>query len=138
MVNKVRGSVIDFPTISATIPTATTYPDGTVVFNSAGNTPIGWRYTSGTWKPFGSTYLESSTTWDPPAVVANSYTLTTVSVAGATVGDQVFVSFSQDITGCMLQGSVNTNGVVTVTLQNLTGSTVNLSSGSLRVRVERS
>lgn len=137
MTNKIRGSVIDLPTISATIPTSTAYPEGTVVFNSAGNTPIGWIYDSATWKPFGSTYLEATTTWDPPSLSAAANTSTPVTVTGAVLGELVQASFSNSISGGLLHAYVSAPSTVTVVLQNISGSTLNLSSGSLRVRVER-
>lgn len=76
MVNKVRGSVIDLPLITASKPTSTSYPAGTVAFNSAGTSPVGWRYTvsgtSGTWEAFGSSVLTASFAFDPPAITAVS------------------------------------------------------------------
>ena len=137
MVNKVRGSVIDLPGISASIPVVTTYPAGTVVFNSAGSNPVGWKYSGTVWEPFGSSQLEASTTWDPPSIISLGYTTTTVAVAGAVMGDYVRASFSQDLTGCLINGYVSSAGIVTVNLQNLTAGTINISSGTLRVRVER-
>ena len=137
MVNKVRGSVIDLPLISDTIPTTTASPAGSVVFNSVNDTPVGWRYTEGEWKPFGSTYLETLHTWDPPSITAGSYTSFTHAIAGAKLGDHVLVSFSLDITGGLLHGFVSSAGNVTVVLQNISGTTLNLSSGNLRIRVER-
>ncbi len=137
MVNKVRGSVIDLPTISATIPTATTYPAGTVVWNSSGNTPVGWKYTGTTWEPFSSLKLEYSGSWDPASISAGSSVSTVVTVTGAALGDFAQASFSLDITGCLIHAFVSATNTVTVVLQNITGGSINLASGTLRIRVER-
>lgn len=137
MVNKVRGSIIDLPLITASKPTSTSYPAGTVAFNSAGTSPIGWKYDGANWLPFGSHYLEASTTWDPASISAAGYTSTTVTVTGAALGDYVDASFSLDITGCVLSAFVSNTNTVTAVLQNVTAGSINISSGTLRVRVER-
>lgn len=137
MVNKVRGSVIDLPLITASIPVSTSYPAGTVAFNSAGTSPIGWKYNGTNWLPFGSHQLEASIPWDPTSISAGSYTSTTITVAGAALGDYAKASFSLDVTGCVLSAFVSNTNTVTVVLQNLTAGTINISSGTLRVRVER-
>ena len=137
MVTKVRGSVIDLPLITASIPVSNTYPAGTVAFNSAGTSPVGWKYDGTNWLPFGSHQLETSLTWDPPSISAAGYTATTLTLTGASLGDYVQASFSLDITGCTLHAFVSATNTVTAVLQNLTAGTINISSGTLRVRVER-
>lgn len=54
-------------------------------------------------------------------------TSTTVSVAGASIGDFVLVSISDDTQGCLLTGSVTSSNTVTVLLANLTGASVTFS-----------
>lgn len=137
MVNKVRGSVIDLPLLSSSAPVATTYPAGTVAFNSASSSPVGWKYSGSVWEPFGESKLEYSGTYDPPSISANSYVSTTVTVAGAAMGDYAKASFSLDLTGCAISAFVSATNTVTVVIQNLTGGSINLASGTLRVRVER-
>lgn len=68
MTNKVRGSVIDLPLISSTKPIATTYPAGTVAFNSNDTSPTGWKYTGTEWVEFGEKKLSLSVSWSPPAI----------------------------------------------------------------------
>lgn len=137
MVTKVRGSVIDFPGISASIPVTATYPAGTVVFNSASSSPVGWKYTGSVWEPFGASKLESSITWDPSSIAAGTYTTSTLTVLGAALGDYARASFSLDLASCILSAYVSSANTVIVILQNPTAGTVNIASGTLRVRVER-
>lgn len=137
MVNKVRGSVIDLPGVSSSKPVATTYPAGTVVFNSTGNSPVGWKYNGTDWEDFGATHLEVSATYDPPSISAGSYVSTTLSVPGALLGDYAKASFSLDITGCVLDAFVSGASTVTAVFRNLTGGSINLASGTLRVRVDK-
>jgi hypothetical protein len=74
--------------------------------------------------------------WDPPALAIGAAASTTVAVAGATVGDTVFVSFSLAVPGgALLVGNVTSAGVVTCTLLNQTGGVLDLGSGTLRVDV---
>lgn len=79
--------------------------------------------------------LTSSTTWDPPSVGSGASTSTTVTVAGAALGNYVSVSFSLDLQGMNLTGSVSAADTVTVVLANLTGGAVDLGSGILTVVV---
>lgn len=81
------------------------------------------------------TPLTGSATWNPPSVLAASSASTTVSVAGAAVGNFVQVSFSQDLQGMTLDGYVSAADTVTVVLSNLTALPIDLASGTVRVRV---
>lgn len=137
MTNKVRGGVIDLPLISSSIPTSTSYPAGTVAWNSSSSSPAGWKYSGSAWEAFGFAHLEANTTWDPPSISATSYSSTVMTVPGAVLGDYVQASLSSNITGCVLSAFVSAVDTVTVVLQNVTAGSVNISSGTLRVRVER-
>ncbi len=68
MVNKVRGSVIDLPLTVDSPPTSTSYPAGTVAYNSTSNNPVGWKYSGTAWVAFGEVKLLASFPWSPPAV----------------------------------------------------------------------
>ncbi len=74
-------------------------------------------------------------TWDPGAVAAGGKVSTTITVAGAALGDFVLRSFSLDVQGLTFTADVSAANTVTVTLANLTGSAVDLASGTLAVVV---
>lgn len=82
--------------------------------------------------------LSATATYDPPSVAAGATWTTTVAVTGATVANSVArASHSQILAGgWILYASVTASGTVTVTAINMTGSTVDLASGTLRVVVE--
>lgn len=81
---------------------------------------------------------EVTTTWDPSSVSAGSSTSTTVTVSGASLGDYALASFSLSLSGLTMTCYVSAANTVTVVLANLTGSAVNLSSGTLSVLVLKS
>lgn len=92
---------------------------------------------SNAWHVVGKTELCNAVTYDPPSIPAASEDTTTVSVPGAVVGDFVEVAFSQAIGVIELDAYVSAAGTVTVRFRNRSGGAINLSSGSLRVRVRR-
>lgn len=61
-----------------------------------------------------------------------------VSVPEASVGDFVMASFSSDLSGLTLTAWVPSGGTASVRFHNGTGATVNLDSGTVRVRVFKS
>lgn len=75
-------------------------------------------------------------TWAPGTVAAGGIVSTSVTVAGAAIGDMVMVSHDK-ILATKLQptGVVSAANTVDVVIANLTGSPVTLASGSLRVMV---
>ena len=82
--------------------------------------------------------LTGSATYDPPNIASGASASTTISVAGAVLGNYVSTSFSLDLQGLTLSAYVSAANVVTAVLSNLTGSPVNLGSGILRARVTTS
>ena len=74
-------------------------------------------------------------TWDPGSVAAGGKVSTTITVLGAALQDFVLRSFSLDLQGLTLTADVTAADTVTVTLANLTGTAVDLASGTLRVAV---
>ncbi len=58
-----------------------------------------------------------------------------VTVTGAQLGDFVLVSMSIDTADLLLNGTVTAANTVTVTINNESGGTVNLGSGTLYVMV---
>ena len=81
-------------------------------------------------------YLSQTATWDPASLLANEETSTVVTVTGAAPGDVALCGHTQ-ITGDLLQLSchVSAADAVRVVLENISGSTVDAASGTLRVWV---
>jgi hypothetical protein len=83
-------------------------------------------------------YLEGSATYDPPSLADGAGVTTTVTVTGAALGDYVpAVSFSQNLNGITVTAWVSAANTVSVRFQNESGGTLDLASGTLRVRVEK-
>jgi len=79
--------------------------------------------------------LSSSATWNPASVATGAETSTTVTVAGAALGNYVQASFSLDLQALTLTGYISATNTVTVVLANNTAGAVDLGSGTLKVRV---
>jgi hypothetical protein len=80
-------------------------------------------------------WLSNTTTWDPPSIANNASSATTLTVAGALVGDMVNVSFSLALNGLTLSAQVSAADTVEVRLTNNTGLAVDLASGTIRAQV---
>jgi hypothetical protein len=78
-----------------------------------------------------------STTFNPPSLIAGEFNLSSYTVAGARVGDLVSVSFSLDAQGILFYGYVTVNNTVAVGLKNNTLGTIDLASGTLVIRCQR-
>lgn len=81
------------------------------------------------------TSLSTSVMYDPPPLANGSGVQTAVTVVGANLGDYVLTSFSSNLQGLAMSASVSSADTVTVRFQNQSGATVDLPSGTLRVRV---
>lgn len=123
-------------------PTTGTWIQGDLIINTAvisfGN--IGWICrtggTPGTWQSWGVSRMTATydqKTWDPASIASGASTSTTMTITdGAAPGDVVTVGHSGAVpAGCLLTGAVTSTNTVTVTLANLSGSTVDVGSGTL-------
>jgi|TARA_R100000093_G_scaffold17027_1_gene9678 hypothetical protein len=81
----------------------------------------------------GYPYVEK--TWDASAIADGNEEALEVTVPGASLGDFVMSSFSLDVADLMLTAAVTAADTVTAVLANNTGGSINLDSGTLRVRV---
>ena len=82
--------------------------------------------------------LFGSATYDPPNLVDGAGDTTTVTVTGASLGDFVEgISFSNNLQGITVTGWVSSANTVSVRFQNESGSTLDLASGTLRVKVRK-
>lgn len=78
--------------------------------------------------------LNASKTWDPPSLATGAQTTTTLTITGAAIGDFVLVSFSLSTAGLILRADITATDTATIVLLNMTGGTVDLASGTLKVR----
>ena len=81
----------------------------------------------------GYPYVEK--TWDASSIADRNEEALEVTVPGASLGDFVLSSFSLDVADLMLTASVTAANTVTAILANNTGGSIDLDSGTLRVRV---
>jgi hypothetical protein len=80
--------------------------------------------------------LRMQDTYDPPALLTfTSSPEATMTVAGAQVGDAVVASFSQPLQGLALNAWVSSPDTVTYQFVNSTAGTIDLPSGTVRIRV---
>lgn len=84
-----------------------------------------------------ATILAGSSTYDPASLVDGAGATTTVTATGAAVGDFAEASFSNDLQGITLTAWVSAANTVSVRFQNESGGTLDLASGTLRVRVRK-
>lgn len=109
---------------------------GLVVFDSATLAQWGWNG-SGGWALVAPRLLEASFAFDPPSLAAGAGVTNSATVTGAALGDFARASFSLDLQGITLTAWVSAASMVGMRMQNGTAGTIDLSSGTLRVRVER-
>lgn len=84
----------------------------------------------------GTAEFIGSATYDPASLLDGAGATTTVTVTGAALGDFVTaVSFNNDLQGITLTAYVSAADTVAVRFQNESGGTIDLASGTIRVRV---
>lgn len=81
------------------------------------------------------TALTGSATFNPSSLDDGVGETTTVTVTGAALGDFALASFSVALAGITVTAWVSATNTVSVRFQNESGGTLNLASGTLRVRV---
>jgi len=79
--------------------------------------------------------LWGSSTYNPGSLADGAGDTTTVAVTGAALGDFVQAAFSNDLQGITVTAWVSSASTVSVRFQNESGGTLDLASGTLRVRV---
>lgn len=75
--------------------------------------------------------------WAPGAIADGAGVSVNMTVTGASLGDQVQVSYNADLQGVTLTGYVSAAGVVTCRAQNETGGSVSLAGSTLRAKVTK-
>ena len=130
MDNDVRGAVSynlrGLGTCTNVVYGGNTADDNTVLI------PAGFTSTGNSWDRF-----TGSATYDPPSLVDGAGATTTVTCTGCALGDHAVASFSLDLQGITLTAWVSAANTVSVRFQNESGGTVDLASGTLRVRTNR-
>jgi hypothetical protein len=115
--------------ITSTVEPVHTTPDG-----------YGWTYIGTTltdWRKFGRLDWDGSAVYDPPSLATLDETaVQTISMTGVQQGDFVQASFSNDLQGVILNAWC-VGDAVKYLFFNPTGATVDLGSGTVRVRVAR-
>ena len=119
-----------------------TWSKGDIVWSSDPSTigHVGWICTTagtpGTWYPFGDLYLTGSITWDPASLVDGAgETSSAITITGAVLGDFIAVSAPYDMQGILASGYVSATNTARIRVQNETGGTIDLASGTWKVRV---
>ncbi len=93
-------------------------------------------YTGAAWALLTTPKLDATTTWNPAAITnASGVTSSAITVTGAAPGDFVMVAAPYDLQALDATAYVSAANTVKIRLNNLTGSTVTLASGTWRVRV---
>lgn len=83
------------------------------------------------------TQLYKTSTWDAGQVADNEMTTVDVTVSGAVLGDVVQCSIAVDLVDSIFTGYVSTSDTVTITVQNVSGSAVNLASSTFYIYVDK-
>jgi|SRR5882672_378955 len=110
---------------------------GIVVTMPGGGTGLGTQISLATFSIAGPSGGKTTATWDPASVPAGQSVTTTVTVAGAALGDKPDVWSNISLSGCQLTGYVSAANTVTVVLANPTTAAVDLGSMTLSVLVSR-
>jgi len=79
--------------------------------------------------------LTGSATYDAPSLADGATTTTTITVPGARLGDMVQVAPPFSASGMIITGNVSATNTVTIVINNESGGTVDLASGTWRVAV---
>lgn len=79
--------------------------------------------------------VNGSATWDPASIANGDEEAKEVTVPGTSLGDFCLVSFSLDIQDLVLNAQVTATSTVTCILANNTGGAIDLSEGTVYVKV---
>ena len=79
--------------------------------------------------------LNATATVDPASLVDGAGETKTVTVTGAALGDFAMVAAPYDLSGVVVTAYVSAANTVSIRLQNESGSTVDLASGTWKVKV---
>ena len=80
-------------------------------------------------------HIGGSKTYDPPSLATATQQSTTLTSTGAKIGDTLIVGFSQPLQGTRMWAEVTAVDTITVYHRNDTGATVDVTGGTLTVKV---
>ena len=139
--NRIRGS---YSRVLKVLETNSTYINNCTVFGNIHPTTSSSGFLIGTYgrglshfTVFDDPKLLYTATYDPASIAAGLSVVTTIAVGGAAIGDFVEAAFSNSQANVMLNAYVSAAGTVSVIFANPTGGAIDLSSGTLSVRVKR-
>lgn len=102
----------------------------------ARNTSRIYYYTGSAWALLTTPKLDATTTWNPGAIGNSSgATSSAITATGAALGDFVMVAAPYDLQGIDATAYVSATNTVKIRLNNVTGGSVTLASGTWRVRI---
>ena len=82
-------------------------------------------------------YIQNSTSWTPGAIANGAQVSTTVAVPGCQIADFAQASYSAAFNGVLsLSAYVSATGIVTVVLQNNSGSSITPTPGTVYARTD--
>lgn len=96
-----------------------------------------WLYYTGSgWSLLTTPLADATTVWNPGAITTGTgVTSAAITLTGAALGDFVQVAAPYDLQGVTATAYVSAVNTVKIRLNNLTGATVTLASGTWRVRL---
>jgi hypothetical protein len=93
-------------------------------------------YTDATWVEMANEGLRETLVWNPGSLADGAgETSAAITVTGAALGDFVLVAAPYDLQGITCNGYVSAANTVKIRLQNETGDTIDLASGTWKVKV---
>ncbi len=132
IVPKVR---IEQNIVPLTASSGATFRKGSLLIDRPNAIEYEMRTDGGT--AFSARLIEASATYNPPSLADGAGVTTTVTLGGALLGDFAQASFSNALADIVLTAWVSATNTVSVRFQNESGGTVDLASGTLRVRVSK-
>lgn len=109
---------------------------GWVVWTRNGNKLL--YYTGSAWALLATPKLDATTTWNPGSISNGAgATSSSITVTGAALGDFASVAASYDLQGLSASAYISASNTVKIQLNNNTGGSVSLGSGTWRVRVAK-
>lgn len=128
---------LDSGAYHASFITAIAGNDVTISAATTGDAAAGNEVRTNRFVRMPSTFLIASATYDPPSLADGAGATTTITCTGAAVGDFAAATFSNDLQGITVTAWVSSSNTVSVRFQNESGGLLDLSSGTLRVRVTK-
>ncbi|MGB9154216.1 MAG: DUF2793 domain-containing protein [Alphaproteobacteria bacterium] len=107
---------------------------GWTVWTRNGNRVL--YYTGSAWALLTTPKIDATTVWNPGTITnASGVTSSALTVTGAALGDLAIVAAPYDLQGLQATVYVNAANAAVIRVNNLTGASVTLASGTWRVRV---